>query len=231
MTRPLPRRRVLIALGASLASRLVPSRVAAQPPSSPVRIGYLSGGSAASDRAWRQAFVDGLRELGWITARNAIVHERYADGKFERLPALAAEAAKRATTTVAIVIAAAGVVQGPGLVQSIAHPGGNITGLSFLGTELVLKQFDLLLEILPRATRLAFMGDPRVPPQVVMFRELETAGRSRGVGVHFLEGARPGDLPVEQPTTFELVVNLRTVRALGLTLPRTVLLRADEVIQ
>lgn len=332
MTRPLTRRGAL-ALGAFGLSLFVPSWAAAQVATLPVRIGYLSGGSVASDRAWRQAFIDGLRELGWTTGQNVSLHERYADGIFERLPTLAddlvhlgvsvivtvttpaAQAAKRATTTTPIVIAAAGDVLGSGLVRSIAHPGGNITGLSFLGTELVLKQMDLLLEILPKAARLAFMGDPRVPPEVAMFRELEAAGRSRNVSVRFFEergapdyepafaritreriaglivganvgnqehrnlivemaardrvpvvyawregpeagglvsygdnrplryrraaayvdrilkGARPADLPVEQPATFELVVNLRTAQALGLVLPPALLLRADDVIR
>ena len=332
MPRPLTRRGAL-ALGAFLLSLSVPAWGAAQQPTPPVRIGYLSGGSLASDRAWRHAFIEGLRELGWTTGQNAILHERYADGTFERLPKLAddlvhlemnvivtvttpaAQAAKRATTTIPIVIAAAGDVLGSGLVPSIAHPDGNITGLSFLGTELVLKQMDLLLEILPKAARLAFMGDPRVPPEVAMFRELEVAGRSRKISVRFFEergapdyqpafarmarerigglivganvgnqehrnlivelaargripavyawregpeagglvsygdnrpiryrraaayvdrilrGTRPGDLPVEQPTTFELVVNLRTAHALGLVLPATLLLRADDVIR
>lgn len=328
-----PRPGPLFVLGSLLLSLLAFPCAAAQPSTSPVRIGYLSGGSDASDRAWRQAFADGLRELGWISGQNAVVHERYADGKFERLPKLAAElvdlrvrvivtvttpaaqAAKRATSTVPIVIAAAGDVLGSGLVPSIAHPGGNITGLSFLGTELVVKQMDLLLELLPKAALLAFMGDPRVPPEAAMFRELETAGRSRNVDVRFIEerevadyepafarvaregiagvivaanvrnhehrrlitalaahhrvpavyawregpeggglisygdnrplryrraaayvdrilkGARPGDLPIEQPTTFELVVNLRTAQALGLILPPALLLRADDVIR
>jgi putative ABC transport system substrate-binding protein len=322
-----------VVLGALLALLLAAPCKAAEPSPSPVGIGYLSGGSDASDRTWRRAFVDGLRELGWISGQNVLVHERYADGRFERLPRLAAEliglrvsvivtvttpaaqAAKRATTTVPIVIAAAGDVLGSGLVPSIARPGGNVTGLSFLGTELVVKQMDLLLELLPRAARLAFMGDPRVAPEAAMFRELETAGRSRNVDVRFIEerdvtdyesafarvaregiaglivaanvrnhehrrrivalaahhrvpavyawregpedgglisygdnrplryrraaayvdrilkGARPGDLPVEQPTTFELVANLRTAQALGLTLPPALLLRADDVIR
>jgi putative ABC transport system substrate-binding protein len=316
-----------------LISLAAPAWAAAQRPPAAALIGFLSGGSAASDRAWRQAFVDGLRELGWVAGKNATIHERYADGKFERLPGLAADlvqlganvivtvttpaaqAAKRATTTVPIVIAAAGDVLGSGLVPSLARPGGNATGLSFLGTELVVKQMDLLLEIRPKAARLAFLGDPRVPPEIGMFRELEVAGRSRNVSVVFLEergprdyetafirltreriaglivganvtnqehrsviielaareripavyawregpeagglvsygdnrpvryrraaayvdkilkGAHPGDLPVEQPTTFELVVNLRTAHALGLTLPPALLLRADDVLR
>jgi putative ABC transport system substrate-binding protein len=322
-----------LVLGPLLGSLLAVAGAVAEPSTSPVGIGYLSGGSDASDRAWRRAFADGLRELGWIPGQGVVVHERYADGRFERLPTLAAElvnlrvrvivtvttpaaqAAKRATSTVPIVIAAAGDVLGSGLVSSIARPGGNVTGLSFLGTELVAKQMDLLLELLPGAARLAFMGDPRVAPEVAMFRALEGAGRSRSVDVRFIEergvadyepafarvaregiaglivaanvrnhehrrriielaahhrvpavyawregpedgglisygdnrplryrraaayvdrilrGAQPGDLPVEQPTTFELVVNLRTAQALGLTLPPALLLRADDVIR
>ena len=177
MTPSLTRPGMLLGLGTLLVSLLAPSWTAAQPSTPPVRIGYLSGGSATSDRAWRQAFMDGLRELGWIPGQNAIV----------TVTTPAAQAAKRTTTTVPIVVAAAGDVLGSGLVPSIAHPGGNITGLSFLGTELVLKQMDLLLEILPKAARLAFMGDPRVPPETAMFSALEAAGRSRNVSVRFLE--------------------------------------------
>jgi len=271
VTPSLTRPGMLLGLGTLLVSLLAPSWTAAQPSTPPVRIGYLSGGSATSDRAWRQAFLDGLRELGWIPGQNAIVYERYADGKFEQLPKLAAElvrldmhaivtvttpaaqAAKRTTTTVPIVVAAAGDVLGSGLVPSIAHPGGNITGLSFLGTELVLKQIDLLLGLIVaanvgnqehRSVIIELAARHRIPA-VYAWREGPEAGglvsygdnrpvryrRAAAYVDRILKGARPGDLPVEQPTTFELVVNLRTAHALGLVLPPALLLRADDVIR
>ena len=282
------------------------------------------------------AFRQGLRERGWVEGQNIVIEYRGADGKIERFPALAAElvglrpdvivavptpagrAAQRATSTIPVVVAVMGDPVGDGLVASLARPGGNITGLTFLGPELVGKRLEQIKDVLPNASRVAALWHPGAFSEATtreMLKATETAARSLGLKVQMvdvrgadqferafaamtsqraeavivfpstmlfaerrrivdlatkhrlpsfyngrefvelggliadgasisdllrrsaiyvdrlLKGAKPADLPVEQPTKFELVVNLKSAKALGLTIPSSVLLQADHVIQ
>jgi putative ABC transport system substrate-binding protein len=283
-------------------------------------------------RAW-DAFRERLRELGYVEGQTVTLETRWADGQVDRLPGLAAElvrlkvdvivtagspaalAAKKATTSVPIVMATGGDPVGLGLVASLARPGGNVTGLTTLSRELSGKRLDVLRESLPRGTRVGmiwhrtsgidaltrreteeaaqalgvpfkahavdgpgdferafdaivadrcgavmvatsamFLGHRRQLadlalkrrlPTIFAFREYAEAGglmsygpgytelfqRAAGYVDRILKGARPADLPVEQPTKFELIINLKTVKALGLTIPPPVLARADELIE
>ena len=327
------RREAIIALGALGA---VPLAVRAQQSAMGARIGYLSHNLAASPLL-RDAFLQGLRDLGYVEGRNVVIEYRSAEGKPERLTALAAElvalkvdvivtsggtppalAAKQATRTIPIVFASAPDPVTDGLVTSLARPGGNVTGLSVLAPELVGKCLEQLKQAVPGVSRVAVLWQPggqgertekdmlkgaevaaralgvrpqfveaRGPadfdraflemtrvradaltvlpspmlnnerrrlvdlaaknrlPAVYPWREFVDAGGLMAYGpnvadIHrraatyvdkILKGAKPGDLPVEQPTKFELVINLKTAKALGLTLPQSVLQRADEVIQ
>ena len=300
------------------------------------RIGYLATGGAATPRL-REAFRQGLRDLGYVEGRNSVIEYRDAEGKSERLPALAAElvalkvdvivaaagtppalAAKRATGTLPIVFIGVGEPETSGLVTSVARPGGNVTGLSMLASELVGKCLERLKQAVPGVSRVAFLWQPgamgertekdllkaaevaaralgvqlqvveaRGPadidrafsdmtrarvgaltvlstsmfsserrrlldlaaknrlPTVFPWREYVDAGGLMSYGPDLtdmfrraatyvdkiLKGAKPGDLPIEQPTKFELVINLKTAKALGLTIPPSLLQRADQVIE
>jgi putative ABC transport system substrate-binding protein len=323
-------------LAGAATTLVTPLAVEAQPAGKVHRIGFLGSGSATGDPRAREAFRDGLRELGWIEGQNLLIEYRFADGKPERLPALAAElvalkvdiivapntpaalAAKQATRTLPIVFIGAGDPVTSGLVTTLARPGGNVTGLSVLSTELVGKWLELLKQAVPGVSRVAALWQPgamdertdkdmqegaevaaqalgvrlqfveaRGPadfdrafsdmtkarvgaltvrpapmfiserrrlvdlaaqnrlPAVYAWREFVDAGGLMAYGPNLsdlyrraatyadkiLKGAKPGDLPVEQPTKFELVINLKTAKALGLTIPQSVLARADEVIQ
>jgi len=299
------------------------------------RIGYLAGNLAVFPQL-REAFLQGLRDLGYVEGRNVVIESRSAEGKLERLPALAAElvalnvevilaggtpqalAAKQATRTLPIVFAGVADPVTSGLVTSLARPDGNITGLSSLALELVGKCLEQLTQAVPGVSRVAVLWHPgalgertekdmlkgaevaaqalgvrlqfvevRGPadfdrafsdmtraragaltvltsnmfvterrrlvdlaaknrlPAVYPYREFVDAGGLMAYGSDLadlfrraatnvdkiLKGAKPGDLPVEQPTKFELVINLKTAKALGLTIPQSLLQRADAVIQ
>jgi putative ABC transport system substrate-binding protein len=320
----------LIALGAA------PLAAEAQQAAKVTRIGYLSTNLAVSPHL-RDAFLQGLRDLGYVEGRNLVIEYRDAEGKVERLPALAAElvalkvdvivteggstvtpvAAKQATRTLPIVFAAAADPVASGLVTSLARPGGNVTGLSNLSAELVGKRLELLTQAVPGVGQVAILRLPgalgertekemltgaevaarglgvrlqfveaRDPadfdrafsdmtraragaltvlpsnmflrerrrlvdlaarhrlPAVYVLREFVDAGGLMSYGASLtdssrraatyvdkiLKGAKPGDLPVEQATKFELIINLKPAKDLGLTIPQSVLARADEVI-
>jgi ABC-type uncharacterized transport system substrate-binding protein len=202
-----------------------------------------------------------LRELGYIEGQNFTLEFRSADGNADRLPDLAAElvrlpvdlivatftpcalAAKQATTTIPIVIAAVADPVGSGLVQSLARPGGNITGFSNMAAETAGKSVELLREMLP-SLRPDLAVKYRLPSASVLRQFAQAGGlmsygadvpdifrRSAVLTHRILQGTKPSDLPVELPTKFELVINLKTAKALGLDVPWFLQQRADEVIE
>jgi putative tryptophan/tyrosine transport system substrate-binding protein len=295
-------------------------------------IGFLGGGTSSAQSLWTAAFVQRLRELGWIEGRTIAIEYRWAEGRSDRLADIAAEfvrlkvdvivtnsaepvlAAKQATSAIPIVFGAAADPVGNGLVASLARPGGNVTGLSLQFTDLAGKRLELLREVVPSLRRLAIMANVGAPGAVLEIHEAQTAARTFGLevatveirraediapafealkgradalyvcsdplintnrtrinilavgarlptvhafrehveagglmsyGANFpdlfrragdyvdkiLRGAKPADLPVEQPTKFELVINRTTAKALGLTIAESFLLRADEIIE
>jgi ABC-type uncharacterized transport system substrate-binding protein len=305
---------------------------AQQPGGKPPTLGYLGGGGPASQRAWLDAFVQRLRELGWVEGRSILIDVRWGEGRHERYAKIAADfakakvdvilaggteaaiAAKRATSTIPIVFPTAGDPVGSRLVASLPRPGRNVTGLSNLGTDLAAKRLEILREAFPELGRLAVMvnvdysggafeateiqeaarslkleliplsirrvediepaleslksraqalyttGNPLVNAQRLrvstfalaarlptMFsqRQYLEVGGLMSYGPNFLDlnrraadyvdkilrGAKPAELPVEQPTKFDLVINLITARALGVAVPPTLLARADEVVE
>ncbi len=297
------------------------------------RIGFLGVVSASAAARRIEAFRQGLRELGYVEGKNIVIEYRHAEGKLERLPALATElvrlkvdiiitrgppatrSAKEATVTIPIVMAFDSDPVASGFVASLARPGGNITGLSSLSPEISGKQLELLKEIIPRLSRVAVLGTSTIPGNAQMLRETELAAGAFGVQLQYLDvqtpkeietafraatkgradailllnspvllaertqvvdlaaksrlpaiypqseyvedgglmiygasitdlfrraatyvdkilkGAKPADLPVEQPTKFELIISLKAAKQIGLTIPPNVLARADKVIK
>jgi putative tryptophan/tyrosine transport system substrate-binding protein len=325
------RRRQFIALigGATVAW---PLAARAQQAGKLPTIGYLGSATPATQGQWVAAFVERLRELGWIDGRNVTIEYRWGEGRDERFAEIAAEfvrlkvdvivtlgtqpvlAAKQATAHVPIVFAAAGDPVGTGLVASLARPGSNLTGLSLQAPDLAGKRLELLREVIPGLRRVAVLINVGNAAAVRELGEVQAAARTLGLEVITLEirraediapaiealksrtevlyvpsdplftpnririntlalsarlptifferdyvdagglmsygpnrsdmfrraaelvdkilrGAKPADIPVEQPTKFDLVINLTTAKALGLTIPEWFLLRANEVIE
>ena len=312
--------------GGLLAS---PFTTFAQQPTKLPRIGILGN---EDTQPW-QGFRQGLRDFGYVDGRNVTIESRWSEGKTERLPALAIElvqlkvdvivasstqavrAAKQATSTIPIVMAVSSYPDKIGLVESLARPGANVTGLSNVASEVGGKRLQLLREIAPKVSRVAVLWNPASPVEPLGYREMQAAAAAAGVEIQSIEvrtpddysaafasvtgnradalyafgnpvnfknrqliadfasksrlpsiyeerlfvesggllsyapsftdlfrrastyvdkilkGAKPADLPVEQPTKFELVINLKTAKVLGLTIPPSLLLRADDVIQ
>ena len=297
------------------------------------RIGYLGAASASADAPRAEAFRQGLRHLGYIEGRNIVIDYRYEERAFERLPSLAAElvslkidvlvtvttnaalAAKNATRTIPIVFLGVTDPVAAGLVDSLAHPGGNRTGITNIASVLTGKRLELLKETIPKLSRVAVLWDPQAPGSALQWKESQLPARELGLELHSMEissankyesafreatkarskalavtlnpvansnqkrladlainnrlptvcaradyvnngclmsygpgygtegrdgaryvdkilkGIKPADIPVEQPMKFELVVNLKTAKQIGLTIPQRVLGRADKVIR
>jgi len=305
----------------------------AQQPTKVLRIGYLTAGSLSAQSPRIEAFRQGLRELGYAEGKTLVIEYRRAEGKFDRLPALAAElvrlkvdvivtggaistrGAKEATVSIPIVMAQDSDPVASGFVASLARPGGNITGLATLAPEISGKRLELLKEIVPRLSRVVVFGSSTEPANAQSLKETELAARALGVklqhvdvlapkdietafraaskgradavlvlassvansqrtqiaelavknrlpavyyqtefvedgglmsyGVNFtdlfrraatyvdkiLKGAKPAELPVEQPMKFEFIINLKAAKQIGLTIPPNVLARADRVFR
>ena len=322
------RREFITLLGGAAAAWPFPASAQQKLPT----IGWLGSGSSIAASQWVSAFSQRLRELGRIEGNTVAIEYRWAEGREQRFAEIMAEfirlkvdvlltysnaaalSAKHATTTVPIVFAAAGDPVGTGLIASISHPGGNVTGLSIQQTDLAGKRIEILREIMPQLGTLAVLANARSANAVLEMGEAQAAARSLGLGVilsqigvaddiapavealkgradavytcsdpllttnrirvnslalgarlptmhgfreyveaggltsygpnfpdlfrraadfvdKILRGVKPADLPVEQPTKFDLVINLITAKALGLAIPPSLLARADEVIE
>ena len=199
---------VLLMAGAFVAW---PRGLQAQQPDTVYKIGLLTAGSDAAVRSLQGILRDGLRELGWIEGKNLIFEARYAEDDLDRLPGLAAElvsldvdsivtvgtlvpiAAKRATSTIPIVMAFSGDPVGSGLVASLAHPGGNVTGLSSMAPDLGGKRLELVKDLLPEAHRVAVLWNAANPYSALVFKETERAARTLEIELQSLEVQAPAD--------------------------------------
>src|SRR5215831_18810691 len=323
------RREFITLLGGAAAW---PLAARAQQPAMPV-IGLLSSVTARQWAPFMAAFLQGLNEVGFVEGQNVAIEQRWAEGQYDRLPAMAADllqrqvaviaalttpaavAAKAATATTPIVFTTIGDPVQIGLVTSLSRPGGNITGVTYLNVEVAPKLLELLHEVIPTATTMAALVNPTNPNADTLSKSLQAAARTLGLQLHLVKastesdietalvtlaelrvsglvipsdvflitheerlaawalrygkpaifqprsaamagglmsysgsaldvyrqagvytgrilmGERPADLPVQQATKLELVINLKTAKALGLTVPPTLLAQADEVIE
>ncbi len=327
-----PGLRLPLLLAACLAIFCVGDAVRAQQPAEPRRIGVLTVGFLPQSGE-AQRLLRGLQDAGYVEGRDVVLEWRSAEGDYSRVQSLAADlvqrkvdvivvestiaaqAVKHATVSIPIVMAIVADPVGSGLVTSLAHPGGNLTGLSLMGVDLSAKRLQLLKEAIPRLARVAVLWNPATPFHGKSVRDIKTAARALSINVtlvaaqrpadfgpalsaakqahaqalyvvedpvftlhrkrllditakarlpsiysvrdfpddggfisygadlgdmfrrsaqyvdRILKGAKPGDLPIQQPTRFELVINLKTAQALGLAIPESILLQADEVIR
>jgi putative ABC transport system substrate-binding protein len=325
------RKIINLALCAVLFALCFPAN--AQQPKKVARIGYLSGNSSSADSPRVEAFRQGLRALGYVEGKNLALEDRYADARFDKLPALAdelvrlkvdvivttatiaAQAAKNASRTIPIVFLGVSDPVAAGLVDSLARPGGNVTGFTNIASVLVGKRLELLKETVPKLSRVAVLWNPQNPGSTYQWQESQMPARGLGLQLHSMEvssadkyeiafkeatkarsaalavtadplananqkqiadltiknrlpaiyswgffvdngglmsygpnfaaegrdaarlvdkilkGTKPTDLPVEQPTKFELLINLKAAKQIGLTIPPNVLARADRVIK
>jgi putative ABC transport system substrate-binding protein len=324
------RRKLLVALGVSALAFAAPPIAVSQQAAKVWRIGFLA---VRPEPDLQAAFVRGMSDLGYVESRNLVIESRSADGKVDRLPALAGElarlkvdaivtagtvttrAAQKATDTIPIVMGASADPIGNGLVKSLSHPGGNITGLSTLRTDTSPKLLEMLRAVVPGLSRVAVLVNPGNASHPLVTTSVRSAAQGTGLTIvpvearaapdiekalisasrdkagaiivmrdgvflerrreiadlaakhrlstisdnreyvdagtlmsygprlddqfrlaagyvdRILKGAKPGDLPVQQPTKIEMVINLKTAKTLGLVIPQSLLLRADEVIE
>jgi putative ABC transport system substrate-binding protein len=322
-------RREFIALLGGIAAWPLAAR--AQQSTSVARIGFLNTNDASQSASYIRAFRAGLRDLGYVEGKNFVIESRFAEGNVDRLPALAVElvrvnvdviitsgsgvvAAKGATSTIPIVMLVFGDAIATGVVASLSHPGGNITGSTFFNPELMAKRVELLKDVVPSMTQAAVLLNPGMPGNGPVLHAMEMTAKALKVGLQpfevrgpseyestfaaiankkigavvitdnpiftrdakllaaiaakqrlasigslefaaagglvaygvsfhdmyrraayfvdkILKGTKPGDLPVQQATKFEVVVNLKTAKEMGITIPTSLLLRADEVIE